>query len=398
MDFELDEAQKSVQKIMREFTEREVIPLAEEIDRKQEIPLQLMKKLADIGYFGMRYPEKYGGTGLDTVSECIAIEELARGSLSVAFAATMQAFQCTDFIYLFGSEEQKQEWLVPAIKGEKFGAFCLTEPGGGSDLSMLKTTVRVEGDECVINGTKTFVTNGPMADWYITAVMAVKEKGFWGIDFVVVPKGTPGLIIGKNIPKSGLRGVKNCELMYDECRVPLKNALAGIGEGKGGAYLQGILAEIRLITGALGLGLTQAALDVAVEYAGERVAFGQPISRWQGISFKIATIATELEAARVFLYYAAWLMSKKIKEVGAFKGRMDPQVVKISSMAKNFACELAQRAVDEAMRIHGGYSMSEEMPVNRLWRDAGGLLWGGGTTEINNIIIVREIYRERKKR
>jgi alkylation response protein AidB-like acyl-CoA dehydrogenase len=383
MDFALSETHKSIQKVMKEFTEREIVPLAEEIDRKDEIPAELLKKLSQVGYFGIRYPENYGGINADILAFCLAAEELARGSMSVAFAATMQAFQCTDFIYLYGTEEQKQKWLVPAIKGEKWGAFCLTEPGGGSDLTALTTTIRREGDEYVVNGTKTFVTNGPAADFYIIAVATEKGKGIAGIDFVVVERGNPGLLIGKDIPKSGLRGVKNCELMLDECRVPLENALAGIGEGKGGKYLQGILAEIRVVTAALGLGLTKAALDEGIAYAKQRIAFGRPIGRWQSIGFKLSNIATQLEAAKVFTYYGAWLIQQK--------GRADREVIKIASMVKNFACELAQKAVDEAMRIYGGYSMSEEMPVNRLWRDAGGLLWGGGTTEINNLIIAREL-------
>ena len=237
----------------------------------------------------------------------------------------------------------------------------------------------------MINGSKTFVTNGPFADWYIVAVVTEesKGKGISGIDFIVVEKGTPGLQIGRTMPKSGLRAVKNCEIMFDECRVPAENALAGVGKGEGGKYLQGILAEIRLVTAAMGLGLTQAALDLSIEYAKQRVAFKRPIGRWQGIGFKISNVATQLEAARLFTYYGAWLMGKK--------GRTDPEVVKVASMVKNFACELAQKAVDEAMRIYGGYSMFEEMPVNRLWRAAGGLLWGGGTTEINNIIIARQL-------
>ncbi len=383
MDFEFTEIQQLFRESTRKFVEKEIKPIADEIDRKDEIPPELFKKIADAGFFGLRYPEEYGGSNADTVTFCIFCEEFARASMSVAFQSTMQAFQSTDFIYKYGSEEIKEEYLVPAIKGEKIGAFALTEPTGGTDLSRLRTTVRVEGDECVITGSKTWVTNGPIADFYIIGAMADKTKGFWGIDFIVVDRKTPGLSIGKKIDKMGMRGLKSCEIALDECKVPLKYALAGIKEGRGGKYLNGILAEIRVITGALGLGLIEAALEDSINFAKERIAFKRPISKFQGISFKIAEIATDLEAAKLFVYYVAWLMDKE--------GRESPKCVKYAAMAKNFACELAQRAVDYARRIFASLGYSTELPVNRYYRDAGSLLLGGGTTEINNVVIAREL-------
>jgi len=295
----------------------------------------------------------------------------------------MQAFQCTDFINIYGTEEQKQRWLVPAIKGEKRGAFCLTEATGGTDLSRIKTTIKKDEDEVAINGSKTWVTSGPLADFYIVGAMGDPDKGFGGIDFAVVDRGTPGLDVGREITKAGMHGLKNSEIYFRSCRIPKENALAGVKEGKGGAYLNGILAEIRVVTAALGLGLTEAALKASIEYAKQRVAFGRPIAQFQGINFKIATVATDLEAARLITYYAAWLMDQK--------GRTSGECVKSAAMAKNFACELAQRATDEARRIYGALGFSDEVAVNRYYRDAGALLWGGGTTEVNNYVIAREL-------
>ncbi|MFQ6081098.1 MAG: acyl-CoA dehydrogenase family protein [Candidatus Bathyarchaeia archaeon] len=383
MDFELTEVQKLFQKSVRAFVEREILPITDEIDKRDEIPEELWKKMADAGFFGLRYPEKYGGTASDVVTECIFCEEMARGMLSVAFIATMQAFQCTDFINVYGTEEQKQRWLVPAIKGEKRGAFCLTEATGGTDLSRIKTTIKEDGDEVVINGSKTWVTSGPLADFYIVGAMADPDKGFWGIDFAVVDRESPGLEVGREITKPGMHGLKSSEIYFRNCRIPKENALAGVKEGKGGVYLNGILAEIRVVTAALGLGLTEAALKDSIEYAKQRVAFGRPIARFQGINFKIATVATDLEAARLITYYAAWLMDQK--------GRTSRECVRSAAMAKNFACELAQRATDEARRIYGALGFSDEVAVNRYYRDAGALLWGGGTTEINNYVIAREL-------
>ena len=311
MDFGLTETQKLFQKSVRAFVYREILSIADEIDKKDDVPKELWKKMADTGFFGLRYPERYGGTDCDVVTECIFCEEMARGMLSVAFLATMQAFQCTDFINTYGTEEQKHRWLVPAIKGEKRGAFCLTEATGGTDLSRMKTTIKKDGDEVIINGSKTWVTSGPLADFYIVGAIADPDKGFWGIDFAVVDKETPGLEVGREITKPGMHGLKSSEIYFRNCRIPKENALAGVKEGKGGMYLNGILAEIRVVTAALGLGLSEVALKDSIEYAKQRVAFGRPIARFQGINFKIATVATDLEAARLLTYYTAWLMDQK---------------------------------------------------------------------------------------
>ncbi len=383
MDFELTEEQKLFKNSVREFVEREIIPIANEIDAKDEIPSELWRKIADMGYFGLRYPEEYGGSAYDVLTFCLFCEEFARGSLAVAFQATMQAFQSTDFIFKYGTEEQKQRWLVPAIRGEKRGAFSVTEPGAGSDLGAMETLATEEGDYYLLNGRKTWVTGGPLADFYVIGAMSDKSKGFDGIDFFVVERGTPGFKIGREIPKFGMKGLKECELMLENCKVPREVALAGFRKGNGAKYLRGILAEIRVVTAALGIGLAQAAFEASLEYSKQRVQFGRPIGKFQVIQHKLANLATELEAARMFTYYSAWILDRK--------GRESREAIKVASMAKNFACEMAQRAVDEARRIYASYGFSSELPVNRYYRDAGALLLGGGTTEINNNIIAREL-------
>ncbi|RLF15249.1 MAG: acyl-CoA dehydrogenase [Thermoprotei archaeon] len=381
MDFRLTEEQQLFKETVRRFVENEVKPVAAKIDETDEFPEDLWWKFADMGFFGLRYPEEYGGSNCDVLTFCIFCEEVARGSLAVAFQVTMQAFQSTDFIAKYGDEEIKEQYLVPAIKGKKRGAFSVTEPEAGSDLGNMQTTAVRDGDYFVLNGSKTWCTGAPYADFFIIGAMTDKSKRFWGIDFFLVDRDTPGFKVGRHIPKFGMRGLKEAELSLENVRIPAKRALAGTGVG--GKYLQGILAEIRVVTGALALGVTEAALEEALSYAKQRVCFGRPIGRFQSIAHKLATLHTELEAAKLMVYWAAWLLDQK--------GRESPEAVKPAAMAKNFACELAMRAVDAAWKIHGALGFSSEMSVNRFFRDAGGLYLGGGTTEINNDIIAREL-------
>jgi alkylation response protein AidB-like acyl-CoA dehydrogenase len=381
MDFELTEEQKLFKETVRRFVEREVRPLAARMDEADEIPEELWRKLADMGFFGLRYPVEYGGSNCDVLTFCLFCEEMAWGSLPLAFQATMQAFQSTDFIARYGDEEVKENYLVPAIKGVKRGAFSVTEPEAGSDLGNMKTTAVRDGDYFILNGSKTWCTGGPQADFFIVGAMTDRSKKFWGIDFFLIDRDTPGFSVGRHIPKFGMRGLKEAELSLDNVRVPAKRALAGVGVG--GKYLQGILAEIRVVTGALALGIAQAAFEEAVSYAKQRVCFGRPIARFQAISHKLATLHTEIEASRLTVYWAAWILDRK--------GREAPEAVKPAAMAKNMACETALRVVDAAWRIHGALGFSSETPANRFFRDAGGLYLGGGTTEINNDIIAREL-------
>lgn len=381
MDFKLTEEQELFKETLRRFVEKEVKPLAPKIDEEDHIPKELWMKFADAGYFGLRYPPEYGGSNCDVSTFCIFCEEVAWSSLSVAFQVTMQAFQSTDFIAKCGDEEVKEKYLVPAIKGEKQGAFAVTEPGAGSDLGAMETTAVRDGDYFILNGRKTWCTGAIYADFFVVGAMTDKSKKFWGIDFFLVDANTPGFKISRDIPKYGMRGLKEAELYLDGARVPAKMALAGVGAG--GKYLQGILAEIRVVTGALALGIARATLEEASSYAKQRIAFGRPIARFQAISHKLATLYTDLQAAKLMVYWAAWNLDKK--------GRESPEAVMPAAMAKNAACELALRAVDASWRIHGALGFSSETPANRFFRDAGGLYLGGGTTEINNDIIAREL-------
>lgn len=377
MDFAPSEAEVLFRKTVATFIEKEVLPCADELEKRGEFPVSLFKKAGELGYFGLRYPPNYGGTGTDTVMFCVLCEELARGWLSFAMITAMQSLMGTNFIYKFGTEEHKQQLLVPAIKGEKIAAFALTEPGAGTDLEAIQTTARKEKDHYVLNGTKTWITNAPVADFFTVLAYTDKSKGLKGVNFFLVEKGTPGLSIGREIDKISVQGGTIAEIAFDECKIPLSNMLGK--EGEGYPQLQGILAEIRVMTGALSVGLARGALDACIQYSKERVQFGRPIGKFQAIRMKLGDMATDLEAARLLVYYAAWLIDQK------------KVCMKEASMAKLFASEMANRVVDEATRIYGAYGIAKEFPVQRFFRDSRFLLYGGGTSEILKLIIGREL-------
>ncbi|MCK5291546.1 MAG: acyl-CoA dehydrogenase family protein [Thermoplasmata archaeon] len=377
MDFDFDEEHELFRKSLERFVENEVLPVAMEIDEKGKFPHELFKKAGDLGYFGLRYPAEYGGTDADSLMFCILCEELARGSLSFAAGVMMQAMQSTHFPFHGGTEEQKQKFVVPAIKGAKVGAFALTEPDSGSDLGSIRTSAVKDGDGYVLNGTKTWATNAQIADFFTVMAVTDKEKKLKGVDFFLVERDTPGFTIGKDIQKLGLRGTETAELAFEDCRIPGENRLGE--EGTGYDSLMAILAEIRIMTGALALGLGRSALDMAVKYANERVQFGRPVGKFQAIRMKLADVATELEASKWMVYNTAWLLDKG-KECG-----------KEAAMAKLFATEMAVKAADEASRVFGSYGFSMEYPIQILLRDARFLIIGGGTSEILKLIIGREL-------
>lgn len=377
MDFELDEEHELFRKSLEKFVEKEVLPVAQELDQKGKFPTELFKKAGELGFFGVRYPKKYGGSEGDNLMFCILCEELARGSLSFAAGVMMQALQSTHFPYKCGTEEQKQKLIVPAIKGEKIGAFALTEPDAGTDLGSIRTTADKDGDDYVLNGTKAWTTNAQVADFFTIMAVTDKEKKLKGVDFFLVERDTPGLTVGKDIEKLGLRGTETAELVLEDCRIPKENLLGD--EGTGYDSLMEILAEIRVMTGALALGLGRSALEQGVKYANERVQFGRPIGKFQAIRMKLADVATDLEAAKLLVYYSAWLLDKE-KECG-----------KESAMAKLFATEMAVKAADKASRVFASYGFSMEYPIQILLRDARFLIIGGGTSEILKLVIGREI-------
>jgi len=377
MDFKPTSEEELFRKTVATFVEKEVIPFADELEKKGEFPTSLFKRAGKLGYFGLRYPPNYGGTETNTLMFCILCEELARGWMSLAMITAMQSLMGTNFIYRFGTKDHKKRLLIPAIKGEKIAAFALTEPGAGTDLESIQTTAKKEKNHYILNGTKTWITNAPVADFFTVLAYTDKSMGLKGVNFFLVEKGTRGFSLGKKIDKMSVQGMVIAEIAFDDCKIPLSNMLGKDGEGY--PQLQEILAEIRVMTGALSVGLARGALEECIKYSQERQQFGRPIGKFQAIRMKLGEMATELEAARLLVYYAAWLIDQK------------KSCTKEASMAKLLASEMANRVVDEGTRIHGAYGIAEEFPIQRFYRDARFLLYGGGTSEILKLIIGREI-------
>lgn len=378
MDFRFTEEQELFRRAVADFVDKEVIPTAQQLDEREEFPWGLFRKVAELGWLGVRYPETYGGAGADNIAFNLMCEELARGSMSLAAVVAMQGLMGTDFVYRFGTEQQKQRLLVPALRGEKIGTIAMTEPGAGSDLGAIRTTAVRDGNEYVLNGNKLWITSATVADFFTIAAKTNPEAGFKGVDLFLVEKGTPGLSVGRQIKKLGVRGSETSEVILEDVRVPAENLLGG-GEGQGMSLLRGILDQIRVMTGALSVGLARAALDAAIKYAQEREAFGQPIIKFQAIQHKLAEMATRLEAARTLVYRAAWLLDQGMPDT------------KISAMAKLFSSEMANFVADETTRIFGAYGFAMEYDAQRYFRDARFLLYGGGTSEILKNIIAREL-------
>ncbi len=379
MDFELTEEQRMVRDMVREFAQGEVAPRAREIDEKGEFPHDIIRQMGELGLMGLPFPEKYGGAGADTVSYALAVEELsaASGSVGLIYAAHVSLGAAP--IYMFGTEEQKQKWLVPLATGEGVGAFALTEPHSGSDAAALKTTAVKEGDEWVLNGQKMWITSGAVARSIVVAAKTDPEAGAHGVSNFIVPADAPGFVVGKNEPKMGLKGSLTNQLFFQDCRIPEENLLGKLNEGFKQFMIT--LDGGRISIGAMALGLGRAALEQAIAYAKERYAFGRPIAEFQAIQFKLADMATELEAARLLIYKAA---------VAKDRGE---RITKLAAMAKLFASEAADRACWEAIQIHGGMGYSREMPVERYYRDNRLTLIGEGTSEIQRLVIARQILK-----
>jgi alkylation response protein AidB-like acyl-CoA dehydrogenase len=350
------------------------------MEERREIPREFYARMGDLGFFGLRYPEQYGGAGADSLMFAIFLEEMARGYISLAAAAMMQCLMGTNFIYRFGTEEQRQRLLVPAIRGEKIGTIAMTEPGAGSDLGAITTRAVREGDSYIIDGTKSWITSATRADFFTVAAKTNPDPkaGFKGIDMFLVEKGTPGLAVGKKIAKAGAVASETSELTFREVRVPAENLFGG-KEGFGFAALREMLNEIRVMTGALGLGLARAARDESIQYAQQRMAFGKKIGDFQVIQHKVADMEIGIELSRLAVQYGAWLIDQK------------QPCNKQAAIAKLFATEAGVHAADEATRIFGAYGMAMEMTPQRLFRDGRFLLYGGGTSEILRNIIAKEM-------
>ena len=380
MDFELAEEHRMIRRMVREFAEKEIAPRAEEIDATDRFPEDLFRRMGELGILGLPFPEEYGGSGGDYTSLVIALEEIARVSGSMAIMLDAHTSLCCEPIHLFGTEEQKRKYLVPLARGEKIGAFGLTEPQAGSDAGATRTRAVRDGSQWVINGQKIFITNGSVADVVVITAKTDPERGTRGISSFIVEKGTPGFQPGRDEEKMGLRGSVTSELFFEDCRIPAENLLGKENEG----FKQFLITldAGRIAIAAMAVGLAQGAFEKAVAYAKERVQFGQPIAKFQAIQWMIADTATEIEAARLMVHRAAWL-----KEQGA-------RFTKEASMAKLFATEVSERACRKAIQIHGGYGYVREYGVERMYRDQRLCAIGEGTNEIQRLVISRHVLQE----
>jgi alkylation response protein AidB-like acyl-CoA dehydrogenase len=378
VDFAFTDEQNQLRRSVREFAEGEIAPHVMEWDEASRFPSEIMPKLGEMGLLGVIFPEEYGGAGLGYVEYVIAIEELSRVDGSVGIIVAAHNSLCSNHIYKFGSDEQKKKYLAPLVQGKKIGAWSLTEPEAGSDAAGTRTTAVCDAKGWVLNGSKTFCTNGHYAD--IAVVMAVtdRSKNSHGISAFIVEKGTPGFKPGKKENKLGLRASDTSELIFSDCRIPAKNLLGAEGDGFIGSLK--ILDGGRISIAALGLGMAQGALEAATKYAKQRKQFGQTISEFQAIQFKLAEMATEVEAARLLVYQAAWLA-----------GRKDVRFTKESSMAKLFAGEVAVRVANECVQIHGGYGFIKDYPAEKFYRDVKLCTIGEGTSEIQKLVIARQL-------
>jgi butyryl-CoA dehydrogenase len=375
MNFELTDQQKTIRDSFARFCDERIAPQAAALDEAHAFPRALFKELADLGLFGMRYPEDAGGSGMALTEFCLALTEIARGSMSLAAAVAMQSLMGTKFLHMLGNADIVERLFKPALRGEKIAAICMTEPNAGSDLNSIATTAKKVDDGYLLNGRKTWITSAPVADFFTVFAKAGEEKK---LTIFLVERSFKGLSVGREIHKMGVWALPTSEVSFDACFVPDSHRLSR-EEGDGEGHLRKTLAEIRIITGAMGLGIARAALDEAVRYSSERQQFGKPINRFQAIQLKLAEMATELEAATHLVHYAAWLRDANLPHH------------KQAAMAKLFATEAAATICDQAARVLASYGYAMEYPVQRYLRDVRFLLIGGGTSEILKLIIAKEV-------
>jgi alkylation response protein AidB-like acyl-CoA dehydrogenase len=382
MNFQLNEEQQMYRRAVREFVERELKPIAAHTDESTEFPWAAVRKGMGLGLLGMEVSEAYGGAGMDSLSAAIAIEEIGRGcgstGLSIAAHNGLACFPIT----AFGTAEQKQRYLSRLTSGESLGALALTEPGAGSDLQGIQTTAMRRGGQWIVNGSKAWITNAGLAEFVVVLCCTDPEAGSRGYSLVVVGTDRPGVTVHPKEKKMGVRGSPTQALSFEEVQVPLENLLGE--EGRGLRQTLMTLDGGRVGIGALALGLAQAALEEATRYAQERQSFNVPISEHQGIQWMLADMATEVEAARLLVYQAAWLKGQKLR------------FTKQAAIAKLFASEAAERVAFKALQIHGSYGYSQEYPVERIYRDQRLMTIGEGTSEIQRIVIARQVLRELK--
>lgn len=378
MDFELSEENRIFRGAIRDFALKEIAPLVDEAEETHTFPKQLFKKMGEQGFLCPRYPVELGGGGGDKVSECIMVEEISKVNAGIAAALMAQSGLATQPIYRFGSEEQREKFLIPAIKGEKIGAFGLTEPNAGSDAAAIKARAVRDGDSYMINGTKMFITNGPICDYVIMAAYTDPTKRGVGINLFIVEKGTPGFSVSRKLDKVGNRSAETGELVFEDCRVPANNM---IGEREGGGFdqLADTLISGRITYGARCTGTAQAAYDLTAQYAKDRIQFGKPIVKFQNTRFKLAEMATYIDIMRTYTYRVAWMYDQGEK------------VRREAAMVKLFTAEILQKILAYSMQIHGGYGYMMEYPIQRHWRDGRLYTITEGTSEIQRLIIAREL-------
>ncbi len=383
MEFSLTDEQNQLRRTVREFAEGEIAPHVMEWDEASHFPSEIIPKLAEMGLLGVFYPEKYGGAGMGYAEYAIIIEELARVDGSIGLIVAAHNSLCTNHIYKFGTEEHRKKYVTPLAQGKKLGCWSLTEPNAGSDAGGTRTVAVKQGNHWVLNGAKTFTTNGHYADVCVAMAVTDKSKAHHGISAFIIEKGTPGFRPGKKENKLGMRASDTSEVVFSDCRVPAENLLGQEGEGFINS-LQ-ILDGGRVSIAALGVGMAQGAYEAAVKYAKERKQFGKSIAEFQAIQFKLADMATEIEAARLLTYQAAWLADR------ALSGDKSVRFTRESSMAKLYAGEVAVRVANETVQIFGGYGFIKDYPAEKFYRDVKLCTIGEGTSEIQRLVIARQL-------
>ncbi|HKY04729.1 MAG TPA: acyl-CoA dehydrogenase family protein [Blastocatellia bacterium] len=379
MDFELNEEQQQIKRTIREFAESELLPQRMEWDEAQHFPIELRPKFAELGIMGVLFPEEYGGAGMGYIEYATIIEELARVDPSISLAIAAHNSLCSGHIFIAANDKQKERYLTPLASGEYFGAWGLTEPSSGSDASSMRTTAVKRNGGWVINGSKNFITNAKFAGTTVVLAITDRTAGTHGISAFIVEKDTRGFEIAKKENKLGMRASDTAALVFDDCFVPDENLIGH--EGQGFIQAMKVLDGGRISIAALSVGIAQGAYEAALKYAKERNQFGKPIAEFQAIQFKLADMATEIEAARLLTMRAAVLKNQ---------GKV---VTKESSMAKLYASEVAVRVAEESVQIHGGYGYIKDYPAEKYWRDSKLCTIGEGTSEVQRTVIARQLLR-----
>ncbi len=377
IDLSLTDEQKAFRDALRRFAKTEIVPLVDEYEERAEYPQFIFRKIGELGYLGARFPEEFGGIGGDTMFSVIMSEELGYVSPGIYLGIYVHLYLAVSAILFFGSSEQKRKYLIPGIRGDMVGAWGFAEPGAGSDPGSMTTRAKREGEDFIINGTKMFITNGTFADFVVVTAVTDPSLGMKGISLFIVDKNTPGFSVSKKLKKMGMKASEAAELVFEGCRVPASNMLGK--ENTGFLAAMGTLTEGRIVAAAFAVGMARAAYDAALDYAKTRYQFGQPIGKFQGIQWMLADMATQIEAAKLLTYQAAWLASIKAPHI------------KESSMAKLFATEMASKVCAQAVQIHGGYGFMDEYVVSRFYRDCKLLEIGEGTSQIHRNTIARII-------